>query len=144
MSVSNSYTELQKRSENFLKITGRRPRILLTGANSQTSSKSLKAVAVVFADAGFDVDISPASADSVSIAKMACENDVHAVGISGWQGERDDLAKDITEALAGMGGDIIKVSVQSVETDSRLENPHPDRERLAVQYAEKTLDLIGA
>ena len=144
MAVSNFYSDLQERSENFLRKTGRRPRILLSDFNAQTSSKSMKAVAVVFADAGFDVDISPASADYKSIAKMACENDVHAVGISGWQGESEGLVKDMSEALANLGGENIKLSVKGAEIDGRQEDPLSDRERLAIQYAEKTLELIGA
>jgi methylmalonyl-CoA mutase len=144
MSVSPSLSDFQKRSEHFLNQTGRRPRILLSCIEGEGSPGRLKALAVVMADVGFDVDIAPVFSTHGALAKMACENDVHLVGISGWTRERADLKQQITQALADLGEENIKIHVEREETVShQLVNPE-DAQAPALRYAQESLTLLGA
>ncbi len=49
---------LQERIEKFKNRTGRRPRILLTCMEKDADARVIKSIAIVYSDAGFDVDIS--------------------------------------------------------------------------------------
>lgn len=144
MSLSHSLDSLQERSDNFLRTTGRRPRVLLSRVDNNRSAGQLKALAIVFADAGFDVDISPGFSTHDAIAKMACENDVHIVGISGGHANQADPAVKITDALAAFGEYAIKVYVDNQMADERQMEHRPDFEKRAVRSAAEMLALIGA
>ena len=144
MSTSPSLADLQNRSEKFLESSGRRPRILLSRLDRDTSATQLKALAVVFADAGFDVDIGPGFSTHDAIAKMACENDVHVVGISGRPADHEALERDLTGALANLGEEEIKIHVAIDAIGHRLMDTPADFDTLAARSADKTLTLIGA
>jgi methylmalonyl-CoA mutase len=73
---------LRKRTDDFMRRNGRRPRILLAKMGQDGHDRGIKVVATAFADFGFDVDISPMFQTPEEVAKMALENDVHVVGIS--------------------------------------------------------------
>lgn len=144
MSTSPSLADLQNRSEAFLENSGRRPRILLSRIDRDRSARQLKALAVVFADAGFDVDIGPGFTTHDAIAKMACENDVHVVGISGQSADQEAMVRDLTGALAKFGEENIKIHVENDTTDDRRVDTPGDFETFAARSADKTLTLIGA
>ena len=48
----------------------------------QVKRRGAKLIATAFADAGFDVDLSPMFATPEEVARQAVENDVHVVGVS--------------------------------------------------------------
>ena len=144
MSIAPCLDSLRDRCEKFLQTTGRRPRILLSHMNDEASSMPLKALAGVFADAGFDVDIGPCSSSPAAIAKMACENDVHVLGIFGRPGDQAVLIRDFTDALAQWGDDSIKIYMGREKVDDRLLEKLSDFERMALGSAKETLALIGA
>ena len=68
--------------ENFLKIEGRRPRILVAKMGQDGHDRGQKVIATAFADIGFDVDIGPLFQTPEETAIQAIENDVHIIGAS--------------------------------------------------------------
>ncbi len=74
---------LRNRTAGFAEKEGRRPRILITRIHPSVSDREVKTIATAFADMGFDVDINTAVQSPTNVARMATENDVHALGIPG-------------------------------------------------------------
>jgi methylmalonyl-CoA mutase len=72
---------MRNRTACRLKSQGRRPRILITRISPNGSERTVKSVAAVFADIGFDVDINLSVQPPDAVARIAAENDVHAIGI---------------------------------------------------------------
>ena len=65
-------------TDDFARVEGRRPRVLVALTKSELSSQ-FNEVSSSLADLGFDVDISPRFQSSESLAKQAVENDVHVL-----------------------------------------------------------------
>ena len=82
MGDSEDMATLRIRTDTFAEIHGRRPRILLTKMGQDGHDRGIKIIATAYADFGFDVDLSPMFQTPEEAAKMAVENDVHAIGIS--------------------------------------------------------------
>ncbi|MGE5843764.1 MAG: methylmalonyl-CoA mutase [Syntrophaceae bacterium] len=102
---------LQKRTENFLKQTGRRPRMLVTKMGQDGHDRGIKVVATAFADLGFDIDISPMFQTPDEAAKMALENDVHIVGASSLTAGHKTLVPLLIDKLKASGaGDILVIA----------------------------------
>jgi methylmalonyl-CoA mutase len=101
---SDIITSLQKRTEQFLKKTGRRPRILVTKMGQDGHDRGIKVIATAYSDLGFDVDISPMFQTPTEVAKMAIENDVHVVGASSLTAGHKTLVPELVAELAAMGG----------------------------------------
>ncbi len=76
------FKEIQKEIEEFEKQEGRRPRILIVKMGQDGHDRGAKVVASAYADMGFDVDVGPMFQTPDEAAKMAVENDVHAIGVS--------------------------------------------------------------
>jgi methylmalonyl-CoA mutase len=108
---SEIIASLRKRTENFAEKHGRRPRILMTKMGQDGHDRGVKVVATAFADMGFDVDISPMFQTPEEAARMAVENDVHAIGVSSLAAGHKILVPALIEALnAGGGQDILVVA----------------------------------
>jgi methylmalonyl-CoA mutase len=90
---------LRNRTVNYSKAQGRRPRILITRISSNSSERTVKTVAAAFANIGFDVDINLSVQAPVAVARMAVENDVHAIGIPCFNSESEPF---VTELLASL------------------------------------------
>jgi methylmalonyl-CoA mutase len=71
--------EIQQRIEQFVQREGRRPRILVGDMDQKNHDHDTKLLAACFAEAGFDVDISPPHQTPYGTARMAIENDVHLI-----------------------------------------------------------------
>ena len=69
-------------ANQFAKMDGRRPRIMVAKMGQDGHDRGAKVVATSFADLGFDVDISPLFQTPKEVAKQAVENDVHVLGVS--------------------------------------------------------------
>ena len=69
-------------SDNFAKLKGRRPRIMIAKMGQDGHDRGARVIATSFADLGFDVDIGPLFQTPKEAAKQAVENDVHVLGIS--------------------------------------------------------------
>ena len=108
----NNLGSVRKRTGEFLKKEGRRPRILVANIGENETSRSMKAFAFALADMGFDVDISPSLQSPEKIAKLAVENDVHIVGLSGAADGYNALVSQLVETLRAEGGQEILIIVQ--------------------------------
>ena len=107
-------TALRKRTEDFEKNTGRRPRILVTKMGQDGHDRGVKVIATAYADFGFDVDISPMFQTPEEAARMAVENDVHVVGVSSLAAGHKTLVPALVAALKKEGADDIKVVVGGI------------------------------
>jgi methylmalonyl-CoA mutase len=105
---------LLKRTESFMRLNGRRPRILLAKMGQDGHDRGIKVVATAFADFGFDVDISPMFQTPEEVAKMALENDVHVVGVSTLAAGHKALVPQLVAALKAQGSEDILVVVGGV------------------------------
>lgn len=134
------YGILRERTRDFEEKNGRRPRILLANLDPGRNGNRVKSFGVVYAQAGFDVDISPAFQPPEILAKVAVENDVHVVGVvNGLSGENSFFAA-LTRILAGYGA--LDIRVMGMEPSG---TPHPlNGQTLAVACAGQTLDLLEA
>jgi len=111
---SEILASLRKRTEDFEKKTGRRPRILLTKMGQDGHDRGVKVIATAYADFGFDVDISPMFQTPEEAAKMAVENDVHVVGVSSLAAGHKVLVPSLVAALKKEGAEDIKVVVGGI------------------------------
>ncbi|WP_321474689.1 methylmalonyl-CoA mutase [uncultured Paludibaculum sp.] len=116
-SESQSDPEFQKASkaaEEFSKLEGRRPRLLVAKMGQDGHDRGAKVVATAFADLGFDVDVGPLFATPKEVARMAVENDVHAVGVSSLAGGHKSLVPELVAELRRLGREDIVVFVGGV------------------------------
>ena len=111
---SEIFAALRKRTEEFKRQRGRRPRILVTKMGQDGHDRGIKVIATAFADLGFDVDISPMFQTPREAAKMAVENDVHVVGVSSLAAGHKTLVPQLIAELKQAGGDDIAVVVGGV------------------------------
>ena len=104
-------TEAQSRSEGFLKLTGRRPRMLVAKMGQDGHDRGARVIASAFADMGFDVDIGPLFQTPDEVAKQAVENDVHVCGVSTLAGAHKTLVPELVQLLREQGrSDILVVA----------------------------------
>jgi methylmalonyl-CoA mutase len=105
---------LRKRTADFEKKTGRRPRILLSKMGQDGHDRGVKVIATAYADFGFDVDLGPMFQTPEEAAKMAVENDVHVVGVSSLAAGHKTLVPRVIEELTKQGASDIKVVVGGI------------------------------
>jgi methylmalonyl-CoA mutase len=97
-------------SARFLATQGRRPRMLVAKLGQDGHDRGARVIASAFADAGFDVDLSPMFATPAEVARQAIENDVHCVGVSSQAAGHQVLVPELIAELAAAGaGDIVVV-----------------------------------
>jgi methylmalonyl-CoA mutase len=111
---SEMMKSLQKRTADFEKKTGRRPRILLTKMGQDGHDRGVKVIATAFADFGFDVDLGPMFQTPEEAARMAVENDVHVVGVSSLAAGHKTLVPQVIDELKKQGASDIKVVVGGI------------------------------
>jgi methylmalonyl-CoA mutase len=105
---------LRKRTADFEKQTGRRPRILLSKMGQDGHDRGVKVIATAYADFGFDVDLGPMFQTPEEAAKMAVENDVHVVGVSSLAAGHKTLVPKVIQELEKQGATDIKVVVGGI------------------------------
>lgn len=105
---------LRKRTADFEKKTGRRPRILLSKMGQDGHDRGVKVIATAYADFGFDVDLGPMFQTPEEAARMAIENDVHLVGVSSLAAGHKTLVPQVIEELKNQGASDIKVVVGGI------------------------------
>ncbi|MGC8761227.1 MAG: methylmalonyl-CoA mutase [Bryobacteraceae bacterium] len=108
------FQRARKMVEDFARAEGRRPRILIAKMGQDGHDRGAKVVATAFADIGFDVDVGPLFATPKEVARMAVENDVHAVGVSSLAGGHKTLVPELIGELKKLGRDDIVVFVGGV------------------------------
>ena len=99
MKENKSFQKAVKISDEFAKMDGRRPRILIAKVGQDGHDRGAKVIATSFADIGFDVDIGPLFQTPFEVAKQAVENDVHIVGISSLAGGHKTLVPELIGEL---------------------------------------------
>jgi methylmalonyl-CoA mutase len=123
-SVSGVYSSESAGDENFIRaramadefarVEGRRPRILIAKMGQDGHDRGAKVVATAFADLGFDVDIGPLFQTPKEVARHAVENDVHVVGASSLAAGHKTLVPQLIEELKKLGREDILVIVGGV------------------------------
>jgi len=86
-------------SDEFAKLEGRRPRIMVAKMGQDGHDRGAKIIATGFADMGFDVDIGPLFQTPEEVAQQAIENDVHIVGASSLAAGHKTLVPQLIDAL---------------------------------------------
>lgn len=90
-------------SDEFAKMEGRRPRIMVAKMGQDGHDRGAKIIATGFADMGFDVDIGPLFQTPQEVAQQAIENDVHIVGASSLAAGHKTLVPQLIDALKELG-----------------------------------------
>jgi methylmalonyl-CoA mutase len=104
--------EFQKASamaDEFAKLEGRRPRILIAKMGQDGHDRGAKVIATAFADLGFDVDVGPLFQTPAEAAAMAVDNDVHVLGVSTLAGGHKTLVPAVVAELKKRGREDILV-----------------------------------
>jgi len=106
--------EVKQITNEFLKLEGRRPRMLVAKMGQDGHDRGAKVIATAFADLGFDVDIGPLFQTPEETARQAVENDVHVVGISSLAAGHKTLVPQLIEELKKLNREDILVIVGGV------------------------------
>ncbi len=116
MEIENNenFAKARRLADEFEKVEGRRPRIMIAKMGQDGHDRGAKVVATAYADMGFDVDIGPLFQTPKEAAMQAVENDVHIVGVSSLAAGHKTLAPQIIEELKSLGRDDIMVIVGGV------------------------------
>ena len=112
---------IRTRVDSFIKLDGRRPRILIAKMGQDGHDRGQKVIAAAFSDMGFDVDIGPLFQTPEETARQAVENDVHVVGVSSLAAGHLTLVPALKKALANQERSDILVVVGGVIPPSDYE-----------------------
>ncbi|HOG04185.1 MAG TPA: methylmalonyl-CoA mutase family protein, partial [Accumulibacter sp.] len=104
-----SWENLKAEIVRFNDEEGRRPRIMIAKLGQDGHDRGAKVVATAFADLGFDIDVGPLFQTPEEAARLAIENDVHAVGVSSLAAGHKTLLPALVQALKDQGADDIIV-----------------------------------
>jgi methylmalonyl-CoA mutase len=114
ISQNESFRKAQQLADEFAKLEGRRPRILVAKLGQDGHDRGAKVIATAYADIGFDVDMGPLFQTPEEAAKMAVENDVHIIGISSLAGAHKALVPQVIDELKKLGREDIMVILGGV------------------------------
>lgn len=109
-----SFEKAKQLANEFAKLEGRRPRIMIAKMGQDGHDRGAKVVATGYADVGFDVDIGPLFQTPAEAAKQAVENDVHILGVSSLAAGHKTLVPQVIEELKKYGREDIMVIVGGV------------------------------
>ncbi len=108
--MDEKFSNARKLSDEFAKLEGRRPRIMVAKLGQDGHDRGAKIIATSFADLGFDVDIGPLFQTPEEAARQAAENDVHILGISSLAAGHKTLVPETIHELEKIGrGDIMVI-----------------------------------
>ncbi|MFA6925211.1 MAG: methylmalonyl-CoA mutase [Bacteroidales bacterium] len=116
MEIANDegFSKARELADEFEKIEGRRPRIMVAKMGQDGHDRGAKVVATAYADMGFDVDIGPLFQTPKEAAKQAVENDVHILGISSLAAGHKTLVPEVIAELKALGREDVIVIVGGV------------------------------
>jgi methylmalonyl-CoA mutase len=103
------FEKARQMSDEFAKLEGRRPRIMVAKMGQDGHDRGAKIIATSFADIGFDVDIGPLFQTPAEAARQAIENDVHVLGVSSLAAGHKTLVPELIEELKNLGREDIIV-----------------------------------
>ena len=96
-------------TEEFARIEGRRPRIMIAKMGQDGHDRGAKVCATGYADCGFDVDMGPLFQTPAEAARQAVENDVNVLGVSSLAAGHKTLIPQVIEELKKHGREDIMV-----------------------------------
>ena len=108
------FAEAVAKADEFAKMEGRRPRIMIAKMGQDGHDRGAKVVATGYADIGFDVDMGPLFQTPAEAAKQAVENDVHILGVSSLAAGHKTLVPQVIAELEKLGRPDIMVTVGGV------------------------------
>ena len=108
------FEEACRMADEFAKMDGRRPRIMVAKMGQDGHDRGAKVVATGYADIGFDVDMGPLFQTPAEAAKQAVENDVHIMGVSSLAAGHKTLVPQVIAELEKLGRPDIMVTVGGV------------------------------
>jgi len=106
---NKSFEKAREKADQFEKVAGRRPRIMIAKMGQDGHDRGAKVIATSFADIGFDVDIGPLFQTPKEAAKLAVENDVHLLGVSSLAAGHKTLIPEVIKELKAYGREDILV-----------------------------------
>ncbi len=109
-----SFNKAVAMADEFARLEGRRPRIMIAKMGQDGHDRGAKVVATGYADIGFDVDIGPLFQTPEEAARQAVENDVHILGVSSLAAGHKTLVPQVIEELQKLGREDIMVIVGGV------------------------------
>jgi methylmalonyl-CoA mutase len=110
MSEDDGFRNARELADEFARLEGRRPRIMVAKMGQDGHDRGAKVIATSFADMGFDVDIGALFQTPKEAARQAMENDVHIIGVSSLAAGHKTLVPELIRELKDMGrGDIMVV-----------------------------------
>ena len=112
--MDEKFSSARKLSDQFAKLEGRRPRLMVAKLGQDGHDRGAKIIATSFADLGFDVDIGPLFQTPEEAARQAAENDVHILGISSLAAGHKTLVPETIQQLEKIGREDIMVIVGGV------------------------------
>jgi methylmalonyl-CoA mutase len=116
---SEKISFIRNRTASYSKLQGRRPRILITRFAPNGSERTVKSIAAAFADMGFDVDINLSVRAPVALARIAADNDVHAIGIPCISSKNKHFVVELLKFLkTECGQNILVVAWMSVHSEN--------------------------
>ena len=111
---NEKFAKAQAMADEFAKLEGRRPRIMIAKMGQDGHDRGAKVVATGYADIGFDVDMGPLFQTPAETARQAVENDVHVVGVSSLAAGHKTLVPQVIAELEKLGRPDIMVVVGGV------------------------------
>lgn len=111
---NDKFAKAQAMADEFAKMEGRRPRIMIAKMGQDGHDRGAKVVATGYADIGFDVDMGPLFQTPAEAARQAVENDVHILGVSSLAAGHKTLVPQVIEELTKLGRPDIMVVVGGV------------------------------
>jgi methylmalonyl-CoA mutase len=114
ISADEDFANARRLADQFAKLDGRRPRIMIAKLGQDGHDRGAKVIATSFADLGFDVDVGPLFQTPEEAARQAAENDVHILGISSLAAGHKTLVPKTIQALHDLGREDIMVVVGGV------------------------------
>ncbi|MFO7978512.1 MAG: methylmalonyl-CoA mutase [Bacteroidales bacterium] len=111
---NDSFATARAKADEFAKLEGRRPRIMIAKMGQDGHDRGAKVVATAYADMGFDVDMGPLFQTPKEAARQAVENDVHILGMSSLAAGHKTLAPQVIKELKELGREDIMVIVGGV------------------------------
>lgn len=111
---NDKFAKAQAMADEFAKMEGRRPRIMIAKMGQDGHDRGAKVVATGYADCGFDVDMGPLFQTPAESAREAVENDVHVLGVSSLAAGHKTLVPQVIEELKKLGREDIMVIVGGV------------------------------
>ena len=97
-------------------------------------------LASLLADSGFDVDLQPVLKPSDDLARMAVDNDVHALLILGVDSAKQQALQDLTRALEASGREDVLLALDDRGIcDSLMQGTHHP----VVWFQKASLDSVA-